>query len=496
MKPDPHHAVLSPEQMALADTLAVQAGTPSLALMEAAGAAVAEQLCKRYGPRRVLIACGPGNNGGDGFVAARYLKRAGWTVQVALLGNRQQLSGDAARNAQAWAEPVAAVSPDLLQSADIVVDALFGAGLARPLQGDARAFVNALANSGLPVVAIDVPSGLDGATGQVLGNAAPATLTVTFFRLKPGHLLMPGRQLCGRVVLADIGLPDHVLGQLKPDTFHNHPDNWLAAYPWPLEQGHKYHRGHVLVAGGEHLTGAARLAARAAARAGAGLVTLAVPEPVWPVYAGALASCMVQALADPDDLQPALSDTRRNALVLGPGAGVSPRTRNHVLQALACRRATVLDADAISAFQNDPRQLLDALHDQCVLTPHEAEFARVFPGAQGCKLQRARQAAQRSGAVVVLKGADTVVAAPDGTAFINDNAPATLATGGTGDVLAGFIAGLLAQGMAPVLAAAAAVWLHGECATLFGPGLLADDLPELLPRVLRRLQRRMAAYTG
>jgi NAD(P)H-hydrate epimerase len=481
--------------MALADRLAIDSGLHGTQLMHAAGTAVAQAVMQHWSPRRVLVACGPGNNGGDGFVVARLLQQAGWPVQLALLGSVQSLRGDARHFAQQWSDPLLPLDSSLLANVDLVIDALFGAGLSRPLDGQALLFVQALANSHLPVCAIDVPSGLDGATGQVLGTAAQADLTVTFFRLKPGHVLFPGRSLCGRVVLADIGISNAVLSGVAPDTFLNQPEHWLDDYPWPALLGHKYQRGHALIVGAEQMTGASRLAARACARAGAGLVTVAVPQGVWPVYAMALCGIMVQPLADSDDLDPALADPRRNVVLLGPGAGVSGRTRSHVRQALASGRSLVLDADALSSFQGDTVPLLNALHSQCVVTPHDGEFARVFPDLTGSRLERARQAALSCGAVVVLKGPDTVVAWPNGYAFVNTNAPPYLATGGTGDVLAGFVAGLLAQGMPAGSAACAAVWLHGQCAKRFGPGLLAEDLPEVLPRVLRQLQGRAPART-
>lgn len=487
--PSLKQALLSPQQMGRADNLAIQAGASGTQLMLSAGYAVAQAIMQRWSPRRVVVACGPGNNGGDGFVVARLLAQAGWSVQLGLLGSAAALQGDALHHARQWSGQVLELNATLLEHADLVVDALFGAGLSRPLEGQGLAFVNALGASGLPVCAVDVPSGLDGATGQVLGAAAKADLTVTFFRLKPGHVLLPGRDLCGQVILADIGLPESVLDQVQPDTFINHPDNWLAHFPWPGVSGHKYHRGHALVVGAEQMTGASRLAALACARAGAGLVTVAVPRSVWSVYATALSSIMVQPLENADDLRPALADERRSVVLVGPGAGLSARTRSHVLSVLATGKAVVLDADAISSFQGEPQTLLDALHAGCVLTPHEGEFSRLFPKAQGARLQRARQAAVQSGATVVLKGPDTVVACANDQAFINNNAPPQLATGGTGDVLAGFITGLVAQGMLPQLAACAGVWLHGECARRFGPGLVADDLPQMLPKVLRRLQR-------
>jgi NAD(P)H-hydrate epimerase len=375
---------------------------------------------------------------------------------------------------------------------------MFGAGLSRALEGAAAQTLAEAAARTMTIIAVDVPSGLMGDIGANVG-AVHCALTVTFFRKKPGHLLQPGRSLCGELVVADIGTPGSVFGPLKIDTFENDPVLWADALPMLQADGNKYTRGHALVWGGWPSTGAARMAARAAARVGAGLTTVAVPEIALPVYAAALTSVMVCAVARPEDLDDLLADSRYSGLLIGPGAGTAPDTRARVLAMLKAGRATVLDADALSTFRDDPQSLFSAIlgtgAGTCVLTPHEGEFARLFEGLSGPhgdKLSRARAAARASGAVVVLKGSDTVIAAPDGRAIINANAPPTLATAGAGDVLAGMILGLLAQGMAPFLAAAAAVWLHGAAAAGFGPGLLAEDLPDRLPAVLRRLARNTA----
>lgn len=482
------HALLTPRQMYAADAAAVKAGLSGLALMEAAGAGVAQAVAARWSRRPVCVLCGPGNNGGDGFVAARYLRDAGWTVRLGLLGPAGALTGDAAHCAKLWAGPVEPMSPALLQGAGLAIDALFGAGFSRPLDGEAARTVSALADSTVPVCAIDVPTGLDGETGLAPGPVAPATLTVTFFRKKPGHVLLPGRLLCGEVVVADIGTPADVLDTIAPRVFENHPALWLPRFPWPGADTHKYQRGHVLVVGGRVMTGAARLAATACARVGAGLVTVAAPLLSWPIYASALTSIMVHPVRESGSLGDILADARINVVVLGPGAGMSDLTRRQALQVLDGERAVVLDADAISVFGNDPQALYRAIKGPCVLTPHDGEFNRIFPG-KGSRLQRALEAARLSGAVVVLKGADTVIAAPDGQAVINGNAPPQLATGGTGDVLSGMTAGLIAQGMSLFDAAATAVWMHGEAARQFGPGLISEDLPEMIPRVLRQLRR-------
>jgi NAD(P)H-hydrate epimerase len=377
----------------------------------------------------------------------------------------------------------------------LVVDAIFGAGLSRALEGTAAQTLAEAAARKMTIIAVDVPSGLMGDTGANVG-AVPAVLTVTCFRKKPGHLLQPGRSLCGELIVADIGTPLSVFAHVKPATFENDPLLWVDALPAVNAQGNKYTRGHALVWGGWPTTGAARMAARAAARLGAGLTTVAVPQVALPVYAAALTSVMVSPVAQPEDLEQLLADSRITGMLIGPGAGLGPGTRARVLAMLKTGRATVLDADALSTFQDDPQTLFGAIQGMragnCVLTPHDGEFARLFQGeayVHNDKLTRARSAARASGAIVVLKGSDTVIAAPDGRAIINANAPASLATAGAGDVLAGMVLGLLAQRMEPFLAAAAAVWLHGAAAAHFGPGLLAEDLPDRLPAVLRRLAR-------
>jgi len=481
--------LLSVAEMQRADRLAIAAGVPGPALMEAAGAAVVRAVCARWAPHPTAVLCGPGNNGGDGFVIARLLLEAGWPVRLALLGTRSALTGDAAVAAERWPGPIEAADPYILKGNPLVIDALFGAGLSRPLDGIAKAIVEAM--DGRTVVAVDVPSGLHGDSGRVLGVAPHAALTVTFFRRKPGHVLLPGRALCGEVVVADIGIPDRVLDGIAPQTAVNGPELWRHRFPWPVLDGHKYARGHALVLGGGRMTGAARLASVAALRVGAGLVSVACPPEAFAIYAAGSPSVIVEPVADESVFAHLLGDRRRNAVLLGPGAGIGEPTRARVLAALGAGKACVLDADALTSFADQPDDLLDRLDPRCVLTPHEGEFARLFGDSVGMdsdKLSRTRAAASRSGAVVLLKGADTVVAAPDGRAVINVNAPPELATAGSGDVLAGFLVGLLAQGMEAFDAACAAVWLHGEAARAVGPGLISEDLAGALPAVLRALK--------
>jgi ADP-dependent NAD(P)H-hydrate dehydratase / NAD(P)H-hydrate epimerase len=482
-------ALLRVEQVAEADRLALAAGTPGALLMQNAGEAVAREVRRRFSPRATWVLCGPGNNGGDGFVAAAALAQCGWPVRVALLGDVGALGKDAQYHARRWSGAIEALAPGVIENAELLIDALFGSGLNRRLDHKLIDVLAYAARRGLPIVAVDIPSGIMGDSGANLG-AAPAVCSVTFMRKKPGHLLLPGREACGDVVVADIGVPQMVLESLAVDTWENTPALWLDKLPQRHGNINKYSRGHALLCGGFPMTGASRMAARAAARSGAGLTTIAVPEHALAIYAAALTSIMVQPLVQDEDFARQLGDPRYTAFSIGPGAGVSDATRLRALCMLKTGKPVVLDADAISVFAPQPEELFQAIRGACVITPHEGEFKRIFD-AQGDKLTRARQAARRSGAVVVLKGADSVIAAPDGRAAINSNAPATLATAGSGDVLGGFILGLLAQGMDAFPAAAAAVWLHGAAAAGFGAGLIAEDLPDLLPAVLRRLDQRV-----
>ena len=519
--------LLTPQEMGRADALTIAGGVPGYALMLKAGKTVASAAADFFGERqagqKVAVFCGPGNNGGDGFVAARLLRDMGFAVEVGALGDPRFLRGDAGQAFADWPGETRAVEEVDPAAADLVIDALFGAGLSRPLDGRALASVERINAAGRPVLAVDVPSGVDGASGAVGSCCVRAEKTVTFFRLKPGHLLLPGRAACGEVLLAQIGIAPDVLTDIAAKNFLNAPGLWRGVMPAPRMDGHKYARGHLLVASGPMTrTGAARLSARAGLRAGAGLVTLVSPFEALAVNAAQLTAIMLRAADGVLEWRDLLSDRRFNACVFGPGFGTGLLTREIVatlLDAAAPDRplGLVLDADALTVFAGDWEvfaQHVKSSAAQVVLTPHEGEFSRLFskkgdaappspqvatafsreggdnpdqPFDKGSKIERARVAARAVGAVVVLKGPDTVVASPDGRASIAANAPPMLATAGSGDVLAGIIGGLLAQDMPAFEAASCAVWLHGEAANAFGPGLIAEDLSELLPRVLAPL---------
>jgi ADP-dependent NAD(P)H-hydrate dehydratase / NAD(P)H-hydrate epimerase len=490
--------ILTNDEMAQADRLTITEGVSGFSLMESAGKAVADAVSTHQAPgAQIVVLAGPGNNGGDGFVAARLLAERHYAVKVLLVGEPQKLKGDAAKAAKKWKGQIVAAQPAELHGTDILIDALFGAGLDRPVGGLAHAMIEATNAQGAPIIAVDLPSGVNGTSGAVMGAAVKASRTVTFFRKKVGHLALPGRAHCGAISVAQIGIPNSVLARIKPQTFENIPELWCNKFPVPRAQGHKYDRGHAaIVSGPMWSTGAARLAARGALRAGAGLVTIASPRDALAVNAAASLAVMVRPVDGAAQLGEFLADPRFNAVAIGPGIGVSEATCELVLTVLAGDRAVVLDADAMTSFAEAPQRLATALRarggQDTILTPHEGEFSRYFHSLDartevGSKLDRARCAARLTGATVLIKGADTVVAAPDGRASIAANAPAYLATAGAGDVLTGIIAGLLAQHMPGFEAASAGVWLHGEAAQAFGPGLISEDLPEMLPRVYRAL---------
>jgi hydroxyethylthiazole kinase-like uncharacterized protein yjeF len=486
--------IVTAAQMRAIDAAAAKAGAATRTLMEKAGAAVAEAVAARFTPRPTVVLCGPGNNGGDGFVAARKLKERGWPVWVEALAPREQMGGDARLAAEAWDGETYALGAG--PAAELAIDALFGVGLSRPLEGVAARLAQAWPPG--RVVAVDVPSGLDGDSGKSLGNGCfRAALTVTFVRKKPAHVLYPGRGYCGEVVVADIGVGADLVGAQGVALFENDPILWRAAFPWPAADAHKHARGHVMVASGPFArTGAARLAARGALRSGAGLVTILSPREAMAEHAAQLNAIMLREAESGGAFAEAAE--KAQCVLIGPAFGVSGDRRAMIDAALRVRNRCplVLDADALTLLAPLQEKLVGA---RDVLTPHVGEFKRMFPDlleGTPSRIEAVRAAAARAGAVVVLKGADSVIAAPDGRAIVNTTGTPFLATAGSGDVLAGMVAGLIAQGMASFEAAAAAVWLHGEAGERLGPGLIAEDIPELLPAELATLAANGRAGGG
>ncbi len=479
------HELLTPAQMGEADQLTFASGIDGMTLMEAAGHAVKDVILSRYPDlKRAVILCGPGNNGGDGYVVARLLAARG--IPVTLFRNGAPRAGsDAAKAANLWSGECLPLANLAVAAGDVVVDALYGAGFKGRLEGADAAAAALVRESGAPVVAVDLPSGLSGLGGTADGEAFRANHSVTFFRKKPGHLLQPGRELCGTVHVANIGISPRVLATIGPALQENGPHIYQSALPHPSVTTHKYARGAVGVFSGEaHASGAARLCAASAAKAGAGAVTLLGPDEALTAMAAQVTSAMLRKAESLAEIDAIAADEKFRALVIGPGFGRYRFLHEAVLAVLAppVKRGLVLDADVFSAFALEGDVLFSAIKAgaaHVVLTPHEGEFARLFPDlAQGGlpKHEKAREAAKRAGAVVILKGADSVIAAPDGRAAINSNGGPELATAGSGDVLAGIVGGLLAQGMLAFEAACAAVHLHAAAGARLGAGLAAEEL--------------------
>ncbi len=482
--------ILSPEIMTKVDRAAIQSGIVGYNLMNAAGAAVAACVLKNYSAvTGAVILCGPGNNGGDGYIVARLLHTSGMAVRVYSTVDPSVLKGDALLAFRDWNKLVVPIDDFEVSPGWLVVDALFGAGLERNIGTQLAEVFKHIQAAGCPVVSVDLPSGVSGNTGQIMGAALRANFTVTFAAPKPGHFLMPGGQLCGAVQVADIGIPQRLIVSHSDSLWLNSPALWAGDLPQPDRNAHKYQRGHLGVfSGGFAQTGAARIAASAGLRAGAGLVSVLSPGSAVAANAAHLTAVMQRKIDNEADLESLLEDRRYSAFVLGPGFGVGEKARKFALMIAESDRKLVLDADGISSFGGQTTSLFNTCvrgETRLVLTPHDGEFSRLFPGLYAdstlSKIDRTRLAAKRSNGVVLYKGADTVVAAPDGRAVINTNGPAWLATAGSGDCLAGIIGALLAQGMAPFAATAAAAYMHGLAGHRAGEGLTAETLVENIP---------------
>lgn len=490
--------LLTPQQMGEADRLSVTlTGQDSFTLMQSAAKAVADIVLNEYrSHRRIAILCGPGNNGGDGYAAASLLKAHGFDVVCFSLASPRENS-DGKKAFTLWDGITSSIQLFVPDNFDLIIDALYGAGLDRPLDEALEAVIEKIAESDRPVIAVDLPSGVFGRTGAVAGKAIKATKTVTFFRLKPGHVCYPGRAQCGEIRLVNIGIPDAVLNSIKPSYFLNTPHLWEPLWPILDYDTHKYRRGHAVVfSGPQTSTGAARLAAFAAARSGAGLVTVLAPQDALPVHEMHLTSIMIKKMEDDREILTFLAARKVRSVVLGPAFGALDRAFSIAKAILREGKITtlVLDADALTALAGHGQEMFELIKSSpvnVILTPHEGEFHRVFPDIAGrterTRIEKAKDAAEQSGATIVYKGADTMIASPLGRVAITINGTPYLATAGAGDVLSGIIGGLSAQQMPPFEAACASVWVHAQCARHFGLGMIAEDIVSALPVVLSEI---------
>jgi len=481
--------LLSTHQMKLAERAACVGKVTSFTLMQKAGKAVAEEIISRYSKQPVLVLCGIGNNGGDGFIVASTLKKKNWDVTLACAVDTHDLQGDASRAAETWKDDIIAFEDLELPEDGLIIDAVFGTGVSRPITGQIYDTLISLRETDCKVISIDVPSGMDADTGECQECTPQAEVTITFARKKPGHILLPGRAASGEVIVADIGISDEAISPIGPFMLENSPSlSWGEAdFDKPV-YAHKYHHGHAVILGGRVMTGAANLAAMAALRMGAGLVTVVAPADTSIIHQMQSPSLLVEPIGELARFKEHIKDPRRNAVLVGCGSGTDnigaiKKIVFDTVQATP-QKICVLDADALSVFADDPRTLMSALGSHCILTPHEGEFARIFPDLKGSKPERAFAAAKRSGAVIVLKGADTVIASPDARLVINSNGSPWLASAGTGDVLAGIIVGLAARGLLdPFDTACAAVWIHARASEIAGAGMISSDLSTHIPSV-------------
>lgn len=487
MQCDSSNAILRPSEMVSADKDTVAQGLPGLELMERAGQAVTDVILTHYEPQLTLVCCGPGNNGGDGWVIARLLRNAGWEVRVATKRGELDNQSDAAMMADRYEGKVIPLATAVIEMErfSLVIDAIFGTGLNRDIEGEYAALFDAIAQYRKPVVSVDIPSGIHGDSGQICGHALQAEHTVTFCRPKPGHLLLPGYRHSGELHIEDIGISDEVVDAQTPSLYSNSPGLWHQQFPRMDVTDHKYRRGHTLIFGGPaHRSGAAMLASEAALRVGSGLVTQIVPDDSLVIYAAASKKAVMTC---PYSLSDNLMiDSRVSACLIGPGYGVGERTRAIVTKLRSnTSLPLILDADGLTSFESCPEKLFGIVDESCLLTPHEGEFARLFPDiSYAAKWERAQAAAQRTGCTIILKGADTVIASPEGAVVLHSISAPQLATAGSGDVLAGICTGLIAQGMPAFEAACAAVWIHGQAGLSLGRGMIADDLLDEIPYIL------------
>jgi hydroxyethylthiazole kinase-like uncharacterized protein yjeF len=476
--------ILSSTQMSKADSETIKSGIQGLFLMENAGKSVSDFIKSKYNKQKTLVLCGPGNNGGDGFVVARHLKESGWDVKISSLIDKNSYKNDALVMAKRWNDFIIPFEEISVGDYSLIIDAIFGIGLSKEISGTIASVINEVNNKNIDTISIDIPSGIDSNNGAILGTAFKSKYTITFARKKIGHTIYPGKDNCGEVIISDIGIKDNFI---KSNIFENTPELWINDFPFPKPQQHKYDRGHSIIVGGNvESAGAATLSAISALKTGSGLVTVACPPSALLVYASKLTAVMNKPIDSVNSFSSFIDDKRVTSVLIGPGNGVTKTTKEYVLEALKLKKNCVFDADALNVFQDKPEELFKSIYSDVILTPHEGEFHRLF-ALEGNKIDRAIQAAKISNCIIVLKGSDTIIAAPNGKVAVNTNAPASLATAGSGDCLAGIITALLANKVDAFKAACIGVWLHSESANLAGPGMTAEDILENIHIALQGL---------
>ena len=487
-----NYAILSCKNHRDLDKKTIKKFISGYTLMENAGKVIFKIIKKKFKKqKKIKILCGPGNNGGDGFVVAKLLKEDGYlNINLFCLVTKKKLKGDAKLAAKKFGDNFKSFSNFKISSNDVIIDGIFGSGLKKNISGNLKKIIEKINLKKPYCISIDVPSGINGDTGQVQGVAVKSNDTITFTRKKIGHLLSPGKEYCGNIIVTDIGVNLEKL-LFKPHIFENHPDNWKNKFPWPNQKSHKYTRGFTLIICGEKMTGASRLAARGVARIGCGLLCLGVPKKSFDIYSIENPIALIETVDDENDLNNLLKDKRINTILIGPGLGINKKKLKLILKIIKeKKRIVVLDADAL---KNNFKKILLKNRTKIVITPHEGEFTQVLKDLNiknnKNKLSLAIKFVKKTKINLILKGNTTIICSQDGQISINTNSSPFLATGGSGDVLAGMITGLISQGMNIFEACCASVWIHGEIAKIKGPGLIAEDLPEMIPNVLKKLKK-------
>jgi hydroxyethylthiazole kinase-like uncharacterized protein yjeF len=461
----------------------------SFNLMLKAGKLAAKTIDSLYSKRKTLILCGVGGNGGDGFIIAQELFNKGWDIQVSIIGDKNKIKGDSLRALNKLKLKIFSFNEINLDKPKLFIDAIYGIGFSRKVNKKECIILNIIDKHPAPVIAIDIPSGIDCNNGKILGFAAYCDLTITFSTLKTGHILLPGSEKINKIKILDIGISKNIINKIEPNVKINNKNEWVKEIVWPKIDDHKYSRGYSLIIGGpKNMTGASRLAAMSAQRAGSGIVALATEKEAAEIYFISLTSQLVKTYKNLKEFNAIINESRIDSIVIGPGLDVSSKSILKIKSALKTNKRIVLDAGAISCFKNKLEMLIKILSGkEVILTPHEGELKSILPDLSGSLISKALKAAKILNTIVVLKGATTVIASPNNKAFVNTAGAKWLATAGSGDVLAGIIGGLLSNKMKTFYAAAYGVWLHSEAGKYLGPGLIAEDIPKILPKILKNI---------